>query len=117
MESEEKAKTIEKDLLSRQADIRFMKISYQDFSNLADSFTRDLQNYYAKLKDSRRIKHLSTDFQTDLTRLKECLAETDNKFQTISTRLKLIKDIISNLLENQRQLNSNCNKFNTLLCE
>jgi len=70
-ESEEKAKLIEKDLLSRQADIRFMTISYQNFSNLTDSFSRDLQNYYAKFKDSRRIKHLSTDFQTDLTHLKD----------------------------------------------
>ena len=114
-ENADLASKVEKDLFSRQADLKLLKFSYQNFSSLADSFSRDLHNYCAKLKDSTRVKHLSSDLQTDLSLLKECLSEAENKYQTLFNRLKLSKDILSSLIENQRQLNSSCDKLSMWL--
>ena len=115
--TESEARTLETDLLARHADLRFMKISYQNFSNLTDSFSRDLHNYCAKLKESHRVKRLSSDLQSDLSYLKECLSDADAKYKLLCSRLKSLKETLYNLMEHQKLLTTSCAKLDSWLTE
>ena len=109
-------KSIEANLMTRQADLRFMKMSYQDYSNLTDSFSRDLQTYCSKLKD-KRVKRLSSDTMSDLSYLKSCLEEAENKYQLLVARSSSLRDTISQLCEQNKSLSSYCARFDSWLSE
>ena len=113
---EAECKNIESTLLSRQADLRFMRINYQNFANLTDLFSKDLQNYCARVKDNR-VKRLSTDLSSELGHLKSCLLEADERYQRSCEKVHSLREVLGQLVDGEKQLSALCAKFDGWLTE
>jgi len=109
-------KSIESSLFSHQADLRFMKITYQTFSQLTESFSKDMKSFNAKLKDNR-VKRLSTDMNSDLNRSKETLLDVDHQYSLKCEKFNKIKDSLYSVIESQKEFNTICSKFNAWLTD
>ena len=59
------SKSIESSLFSHQADLRFMKMTYQTYSQICEAFSKELKQFNSKLRDNK-LKRLSTDLISDL---------------------------------------------------
>ena len=106
----------EEDLISHQADLRFVKMSFQSFLNITDAFTKDLQTFFSKIKENK-LKRLSCDMTSDLSSIKNELFDMDNKYKHLCDRLAYIKENVNQLLVQQRQLGSSCARFDSWLTD
>ena len=77
---ETECKNTEGALLARQADLRFVKLNYQNFSNLTTSFSKDLHVFSSKFKITQ-FKRLSIELNSDLSTLKACCNEADENIK------------------------------------
>lgn len=110
------SKSIESSLFSHQADLRFMKITYQTYSQLCESFSKELKQFNSKLKDNK-LKRLSTDLISDLNLTKESLLDIDNQYALKCEKFHQIKEAIRSLIDSQKDFNAQTSRFNAWLTD
>ena len=96
-------KSTENLLLSKQADLRSIKLIYQNFTQITGLFSKDLHQFIFKLKNPS-FKRTTNDLESDLSHTKSCLNEADEKYQFAIQKINLLKDSLCQLVENQKQL-------------
>jgi methyl-accepting chemotaxis protein len=104
-DNQSELKTLEDVLLTRLLDLKYIKTSQQIYANLSDLFSKDLQNYCTKLRDPK-IKRLSADFASDLTQIRACVQDAEERFGSLMAKKDRVKELIRELLKKQRELDS-----------
>ena len=95
-------KNVENLLLSKQGDLRSLKLNYQNYTQITGLFSKELQQFISKFKKST-FKRLSSDLESDLSHLRSCLNDADQKYNVTIEKLNLLKESLHKLVENQKQ--------------
>ncbi len=104
------------DLLNTPHHVSLTKIrlNFDHYAQLADSFTKDLQLFCSKCKD-KRVKRVSADFYSDLTCIKSCTENSDNKYQLLKGKVAQLQDTFGQYCDMEKQFAARHGKFNEWL--
>jgi hypothetical protein len=108
--------SIESSIYTHQADLKFIKQSFQNYATLCDSFSNDLRNYCVRIKNHSNLN--SGEQSSDLSSLKqEILVDADAQFQSVYKKFTNSKETLDKLLAAHFVLNDLCAKFEEWLAD
>lgn len=99
---------------THKSNLAQIRLNYENYAQLTDSFTKDLQLFCSKCND-KRIKHMSADLYSDLTCIKSNTENCDNKYQLLVSKLSTLQDTYGAYTEMERIFADRCVKFNEWL--
>ena len=111
---DDECKSIEVSLYPRQADLKFMKQSLQNYATLADAFTKDLQNYCLRIKSSCED---SNEQLSDLSTLRKTLNENEEHYNALCNKLNTLREALLLVVDSHLIFNNSCAKLDNWLSD